>query len=124
MATAMGDVAAVERKLQNVAQGIDDCAAQARGGDPVGMLARSLEDSLRRQQRRLQTEERRAQAVLDRSRTEYLTAQRELRTIERLREQRHDAWRDEVLRAEQAELDELARLGRATPATARREEAR
>ena len=122
MATAMGDVAAVERKLQNVVQGIADCGQQARGSDAVGMLARALEDSLRRQQLRLQTEGRRVQAVLDRARTEYLTAQRELRTIERLREQRHEAWRDEVQRAEQAELDELARLGRLT--AERREETR
>jgi flagellar protein FliJ len=112
LATAMGRVAELEAQLEAAAQGVRDFGDQAVRTDAVGQLARGLEAGLRRHQWRVGKQKKDAQARLDVVRTDYAQKARELRTLERLREKQRNEWMVAVQKAEQAELDELARLGR------------
>ncbi|MBM4061719.1 MAG: flagellar export protein FliJ [Planctomycetes bacterium] len=118
LAAAMAAVAAVEQRLRAAAQGLADCAAQAGGTGPVAQLARALETGLRRHQWRLGAELQRAQQKLDAARADYLQKARELKQMQNLRDAAHAEWQRTAQHAEQAELDELARLGRAALARA------
>lgn len=112
LAAAMADVGVCDRKLAAAEQGVRDCAEQGVRSDPVGLLARALESGLRRHRWRVAQEKKAAEQRLTVARTEYAQKARELKTLQRLREQEHDTWRQDVLRAEQAEIDELAQLAR------------
>ncbi|HEB53946.1 MAG TPA: flagellar export protein FliJ [bacterium] len=112
LAAAMADVNTVDQQLRAAEQGLADCAEQAVRSDAVGWLARSLEDGLRRHKwrlaRQLQNAERRLEAV----RNDYTAKAREVKTLQRLRDQERATWQQERQRSEQAELDELALLTR------------
>lgn len=112
LARAVQAVDAIDQKLAAAAQGLRDCAAEAPRADAVGRLARALEDGLRRHQWRLGRQRHDAQQQLDTVRADYVHKARELRSVQRLREQRHADWRQATQRAEQAELDELAAMAR------------
>lgn len=116
LAQAVGAVAVFDQRLAAAAQGLEDCARQAAGSGSVAQLARSLETGLRRHQWRLRGEQQKAQKKLDAARAEFVVKLRELRTLQQLRDQRHDEWRLETQRQEQSEIDELASLGRQTQA--------
>lgn len=105
-------LAQVEQGLQNVGLGLRQCQDQARGTDAAARLAVALETGLRRMEWRLQRERRAAEAGVDRSRTEFLERRRDAQALQRLHDRRREEWRRQVLTAEQAELDELSRLGR------------
>ncbi|MCB9877914.1 MAG: flagellar FliJ family protein [Planctomycetes bacterium] len=110
LAAAMADVNALDQQLLAAGQGVRECAEHAVRGDAVGQLARQLELGLRRHQWRLQKKRKDAERHLDSVRVDYAAKAREKRTVERLREEEHDAWRRDVQRQEQAELDETALL--------------
>jgi flagellar FliJ protein len=112
LAKAVAEVSVFDQRLAAVAQGLKDCGDQAAGTGAVGQLARSLEIGLRRHQWRLRTEQQKAQKKLDVARAEFVVKSRELRTLQQLRDKRHDEWRQEVQKREQGEIDELASLGR------------
>jgi len=112
LAAAMGAISAIDQRLAAAAQGLADCGAQAPAPGSVGRLARSLETGLRRHQWRLQTQQRLAQQRLDAVRAEYVQRSRELKTLQKLRDQRRAEWLTEVQKNEQAELDELAQASR------------
>ncbi|MEO6593315.1 MAG: flagellar export protein FliJ [Planctomycetota bacterium] len=112
LAVAIADVHTFDQRLAAAAQGLRDCADQAASSSAVGQLARSLETGLRRHEWRLRTNQKVAQKKLDVVRADYVVKVRELRTLSKLREQRHAQWRSEAQKSEQAELDELALLGR------------
>lgn len=112
LAAAMADVSACDRKLAAAEQGLRDCADQAVRSDPVGLLSRALEAGLRRHRWRVAQQQKAAEQRLAVARADYAQRARELKTLQRLREQQHDAWRQDALRAEQAEIDELAQLAR------------
>lgn len=112
LAAAVAEVAVFDQRLAAAEQGLKDCAAQAADTGAVGQLARSLENGLRRHQWRLRTGQQQAQQRLDVVRADYVVKTRDLRTLQNLRDQRHQEWRLEAQRAEQAEIDELASLGR------------
>ena len=116
LATAMGVVSAVEQKLAAATQGVRDCADQASRPDAVGQLAKSLEQGLRRHQWRLQKQRQEAQQRLDVVRADYTQKARDLKALQKLRDQQREAWRLETQRAEQAELDELAAMARSVKA--------
>jgi flagellar export protein FliJ len=116
LAAAMGTLAQVDQRLAAAATGLRDCAEQGARPDAVGQLAKALEGGLRRHQWRLQKQQKEAQQKVDVARTDWAQRARDLRTLQKLRDQRHTAWRQETLRAEQAELDELASLARAAEA--------
>ncbi len=113
LAAAVAEVSVFDQRLAAAAQGLKDCADQAAGSGAVGQLARALENGLRRHQWRLRTEQQKAQKKLDVVRAEFVVKSRELRTLQQLRDKRHEEWRLEVQRQEQSEIDELASLGRA-----------
>ncbi|MFK7739084.1 MAG: flagellar export protein FliJ [Planctomycetota bacterium] len=120
LAIAMAEVHGFEQKLEAVARGLAESAEQAARTDAVGQLARSLEVGLRRHQWRLKEQRRGAEQKLDRARGAYATKARELSTLRNLRDKEHEAWRQETLREEQAELDELAMLSRGRKAAQQR----
>ncbi|MEZ6036040.1 MAG: flagellar export protein FliJ [Planctomycetota bacterium] len=120
LAGAMADVNVLDQQLQAADQGLRDCADHAARGDAVGQLARQLELGLRRHQWRLQRRRKDAERHLESVRVDYAAKARDKRTVERLREEEHDAWRRDVLRQEQAELDETSLL--TAPARAKQRE--
>lgn len=113
LAASIADANVLDQRLAAAAQGLRDCADQARDTGAVGKLARSLEAGLRRHEWRLRNDRNKAQARVDAARAEHVGKARDLRTLERLREKRHTEWRTAVAAAEQMELDELARIARA-----------
>lgn len=121
LAVAMGALAAVDQKLAAAVQGLRDCAEQAARPDAVGQLAKGLENGLRRHQWRLQKQQKEAQQRLDVVRADYAQKQKDLRTLQKLRDQQREQWRLAVQRAEQAELDELAAMARGAKAAATKE---
>jgi flagellar export protein FliJ len=116
LATAMGTVASVDQKLAAAAAGLRDCADQASRADGVGQLAKGLEQGLRRHHWRLQKQRVEAQQRLDAVRADYTQKARDLKALQKLRDQQREAWRLETQRAEQAELDELAAMARSVKA--------
>lgn len=116
LATAMGAMAAVDQKLLAAAAGLRDCADQASRADGVGRMAKGLEQGLRRHHWRLQKQRQEAQQRLDVVRADYTQKARDLKTLQKLRDQQREEWRLSVQRAEQAELDELAALARSAKA--------
>lgn len=116
LATAMGTLASVDQKLAAAAAGLRDCAEQASRADGVGQLAKGLEQGLRRHHWRLQKQRVEAQQRLDVVRTDYTQKARDLKTLQKLRDQQREAWRLDAQRAEQAELDELAAMARSVKA--------
>ena len=110
LAAAMAEVNAFDQQIEAAARGLTDCAEQAGRSDSVGQLARALEAGLRRHQWRLQKQRDVAEQQLDAVRVGYTQKARELKTLQRLRDQEHDEWKREAQRAEQAELDEMALL--------------
>ena len=116
LATAMGTLASVDQKLAAAAAGLRDCAEQASRAHGVGQLAKGLEQGLRRHHWRLQKQRQEAQQRLDVVRTDYTQKARDLKALQKLRDQQREAWRLETQRAEQAELDELAAMARSVKA--------
>jgi flagellar export protein FliJ len=113
LAEAMQAAAVIDQRLANVGQGLRDCQDQGRGANATAALARSLEDGLRRYQWRLLQEKQRADTVAANARTYYVERRVELATMQKLRERSYGEWQRAALGAEQQELDELSRLGRA-----------
>ena len=111
LAVAMAEVNGFDQQIEAAVRGLTDCAEQAARSDSVGQLARALESGLRRHQWRLQKQRDVAEQKLDAVRDGYAQKARELKTLQRLRDQERDDWRQQVQRAEQAELDEMALLG-------------
>ncbi|MCU0867180.1 MAG: flagellar export protein FliJ [Planctomycetes bacterium] len=124
LAAAMGVLAGIDQKLAAAAQGLRECAEQGARPDAVGQLAKALENGLRRHHWRLQKQLKEAQQRLDVVRADYTQKQKDLRTLQKLRDQQREAWRQDALRAEQAELDELSSLARAAAAASEGEEPR
>jgi len=118
LASTMGALATVEQKLAAAAQGLRECADQGARPDAVGQLAKALESGLRRHHWRLQKDQKVAVQKVDVARADYAQKARDLRTLQKLREQQHAAWRLAAMRTEQAELDELAALTRSAKAAA------
>lgn len=116
LAATMGVLAAVDQKLAAAAQGLRECADQGARPDAVGQLAKALENGLRRHHWRLQKQQKEAQQKVEVARADYAQKARDLRTLQKLREQQHAAWRLQAQRSEQAELDELAALARSVKA--------
>ncbi len=122
LATAMGALATVEQRLAAAAQGLRDCAEQAVHADAKGQLAKALEVGLRRHQWRLQKQQKEAAGKVEVARADYVGKARDLKTLQRLRDQQHAQWRVTAQRAEQAELDELAALARGAKAAQAKQE--
>ncbi len=118
LAIAMGAVSAIDQKLAASEQGLRDCEMQAARTDSIGQLAKAFENGLRRHRWRLGKQLQEAQQRLDVVRADYMTKAHELRTLQKLRDQKKAAWRLEVMQQEQSELDELAAMARTAQAAA------
>lgn len=112
LATAMTAVNQLEQQVAAAAAGVQECAAQSADTGAIGRLARSLEVGLRRHQWRVAKELVTANTGLERAQGDYARRSRDLEVVARLRAQKRAEWRTDVMRQEQAELDELAALRR------------
>jgi flagellar export protein FliJ len=121
LATAMGNVVAVEQRIAAAAESLQQCEDHGRGVGAAAQLARSLELGLTRYQWRLQRELRAAEAQLDRARTDWTERRRDEQVLQKLRETAKTQWRATALRQEQHELEELARLRAGAPGHAHEE---
>jgi hypothetical protein len=99
-----------------VDQGLRECDAEAGSRTAAAPLAMALATALKRLQLRAQGETRAAQAAVEERRAAYLQRRSELRAMQSLHDRRRTEWQQAALTAEQSELDELARLGRAARA--------
>ncbi len=114
LATATTALQEVDRQLHAAAAGRREFADLAAKGGPEGQLARGLADSLAGRELRLLAQQRRAMAEFDKARTAYVARARDLGTLKKLEERKREDWRAATSAAEQAEIDELAQLLRAT----------
>ena len=112
LALAMAEINGIDQQIDAAEQGLGEFAEQASRSDSVGELARSLESGLRRHRWTLVKKRAEAEKRLESVRTAYAQKAREKRTLERLRDQEQQAWREQTLRDEQAEMDELAGMQR------------
>jgi len=110
LATAMGNLTAVEQRLAATDESLRQFGEHGRGADAAALLARALETGLARHRTRLQREQRAAAAQLDRARTDWTERRREQQTLLNLRDRRREEWRVAALQSEQRELEELAQL--------------
>lgn len=113
LAVALGEVNAVDQRIASATAGIRDCADQARQHGAVGLLAQQLETALRRHEWRLRADKQKAEQRAEAVRIDYVVKARDLKALQKLHEKQLGEWRIAAAKSEQAELDELARLGRA-----------
>ncbi len=116
LAQGMAELVAIDQRLAAATQGLRDCADQAAATTPTGLLARALEQGLRRHRWTLQQQQQKAQTQVERLRADYAARERDARILRKLRDTRRAEWLAGVRKAEQAELDELATLARANAA--------
>ena len=109
LAAAMGNVANVEQRMATATIGLAECEQLGCGTDAHAPLARALAQGLARHRLRLQNELRAAHAQLERTRGDWIERRREQRTLDVLRDKQREEWKMERQRAEQHELEELAR---------------
>ncbi|MCA8973340.1 MAG: hypothetical protein KDC98_01395 [Planctomycetes bacterium] len=112
LALATSALHGIDQQLLAAARGRREFAEAAALGGATGQLARALENGLLRHEWRLLGLQRKGVAALEAARREYVAKARDLGTLEKLEERRRQDWLGEAQRLEQAELDELARLGR------------
>jgi len=121
LAQSMAQVGGLEQQVAAAAHGRMECAAERTQPGATGQFARALELGLRRHEWRLQSELQQASRRLEVVRGDYVQKARDLGALKNLREQRREDWRREAQQAEQAELDDLAALLRASSALQRNE---
>jgi flagellar export protein FliJ len=118
LAAAMAAVNALDAQIAAAAAGLRDCADQAARPDAIGGLAKALEAGLRRHHWRLTQQLQKAQQRLEAVRADYAQKAKDLKALERLRDQQRAAWREQAQRAEQMELEEIAAMARGALAAA------
>jgi len=110
MAAALAEVQRLESLAAGLQKDLATCRDEGAGVGSGTGLAAALESGFQRRLEGLQRQRRAAERRLATAQETFRQRRMELRSMERLREARHGEWRDRVMRAEQNELDELARL--------------
>jgi len=100
-------VAALDNRLETVAANVEACQRQ---DGPARAFGEALRSGLATLARRLESKRVDAIAEVEFARARYAEKRRDVQTLSRLHEQRRVEWRAEIEHAEQAELDETARL--------------
>lgn len=113
MAAALAELQQLEAKAERLRADQRTCRDEGAATSPSAGLAQAVERGLTARIVRIGREIESAERALATARDAYRQRRVELRSMERLRETRHAAWSVRVAKAEQAELDELARLRRA-----------
>lgn len=114
-ARELGELSVLEQRARVVRADLALCREQAAGTGAAAGLAQALADGLEARQRRLAIEVSRAEARVEAARSEFRARRQELRSLERLRDRRHEEWRTTAMAAEQHELEEAARAQRGAP---------
>jgi hypothetical protein len=112
LALATTELRLAEGRAAVVRDVLEQCFAAERDEGPAARLARAMVPSLAAAERALHERSAAARRRLEAERAAYAAARQGERALARLRERRHGAWLAEVRAAQQAEIEELARLGR------------
>ncbi len=107
MSEALAAVNSLRNRQSVVLENIEACEA-VRNSAPA--LGAALAGGLTEVNRRLETEITSAEQQADEARTVYQMRRRDALSLRRLKEARFVAWKDEVMKEEQADLEEVSRL--------------
>ena len=110
MAEALAELQRLELKVQSAERDLAACVDEAAGNSSGAGLAHAMQKGLEGLLRRLRRDRDAADGVAAKAREFYRERRSELRSIERLRERRLEEWREQLLKSEQKQMDEVARL--------------
>ncbi len=109
MAQELSVLNVLEMRHRQVEANLASCGEQGRG-ESMATLARALESGLGQARQRLLGQIARQEQQVQKSTEAYRERRRNLMALDRLREQRLQAWQTELLSEEQKEFDEMARV--------------
>lgn len=110
LARNVAAVGEVESRLDALEGSLRACRGEIGSRTPIAGLARALENGLLHSRGRAQKELTEAEELLDAARDAYRERFRDFVALRRLREKRHAAWKAQVEKEDQAEMDEMARV--------------
>ncbi len=100
-------VTAIEADLAVIDANLEVCRSEDRRANSLG---EALQFGLLSSRRKLEQKLAQAETELEAARVQFAERRRDSKTLNNLHERRLEAWRAEVAREEQAELDEVARI--------------
>lgn len=110
LALARQELGSIDARVVTARESARICEADQQAGTAVAPLARALHDGLLRTVASLLYERRAVEENVTRLLAVFEVRRRERETLSRLRQRRRTEWEEAVKKAEQAEIDELARL--------------
>lgn len=110
LAAAMAEVAEIRGRLHVLQRSLQACREEIVADAPSSELAKALENGLLANRKQLNRHMAEADKRAEQCRVAYREQQRDVTALRRLRERRYAAWRTEMERESQAELDEMARV--------------
>lgn len=108
LAACMSTLDALEAERATIDANLDIC--ETSGGGDARELGAALSGGLRAARRKLEKRLEIALREAEAARVQFVAKHRDVEALRRLHEARRSAWRTEVLREEQSELDEVARV--------------
>ena len=112
LATAMSEVQRIDQTMNRIDGNLRTCSDAEGQGAAAAAFAGALSRGLAHTRRRLEKDRVQAEHLAEARQAAYRARRIAMKSLERLRERRHEDWRAAALREEQMELDELARLSR------------
>lgn len=109
LAEALASVNILRNQMKVVYQNIEACEAELESAPALGI---ALIDGFNVIRTRLDREIEQADQRVEVARTAYHKRRRDAKSLRRLKEDKHAAWKAESMKEEQAELEEMARSGR------------
>ncbi len=109
LAEALASVNSLRNQMKVVYQNIEACEAELESAPALGI---ALIDGFNVVRTRLDREIEQADLRVEIARTAYHKCRRDAKSLRRLKEDKHAAWKAEAMKEEQAELEEMARSGR------------
>lgn len=110
LAFARQELASIDTRMATAQESLRACEPQLQAGERAAPLARALHEGLSRTLFALVAERKVTEERVARLLAAFEIRRRERETLSRLRTRRRTEWEEQYKRAEQAELDELARL--------------
>lgn len=107
LAARLAVVNGLEGELANIVSNLAVCEVETGA---ARMLGNAMSQGLRLSEQRVERRLESARAEAEQARAVYAERRRDMKALDDLRERRQEEWRAETMRAEQAELDEIARL--------------
>lgn len=119
LAMARQELASIDARVSTARESARSCEADQQAGTAVAPLARALHEGLLRTVASLLFERRAVEENVTKLLAVFEVRRREREALSRLRLRRRTEWEETCKKAEQAEIDELARLRSAARAFAK-----